>query len=234
MPSGRSPTTISIWRRASNSDRSSGRGNRSLAGDVSIRTRSEPPMPKASLLFTLSLVIAATAGAVLETAGRAAAQNRHSAPQSDRRRTPPRSRVAEHELAQHQPAGDAGVATRPSRAAQLLGFHLLQLHQHRAVAGGLRPPSTAAWGSPSIGVHTPEFPPYAGEHDKGNVERALGEVPYRCIPTRRTTIPAPGTCTASDTGPASCSSTRRARPLRRGGRVPRRRCDVPALGRTDS
>ena len=24
-----------------------------------------------------------------------------------------------------------------------------------------------------IGVHTPEFPPYAGEHDKGNVERAL-------------------------------------------------------------
>jgi len=24
-----------------------------------------------------------------------------------------------------------------------------------------------------IGVHTPEFPPYAGEHDRGNVERAL-------------------------------------------------------------
>ena len=24
-----------------------------------------------------------------------------------------------------------------------------------------------------IGVHTPEFPPYSGEHDKGNVERAL-------------------------------------------------------------
>jgi thiol-disulfide isomerase/thioredoxin len=24
-----------------------------------------------------------------------------------------------------------------------------------------------------IGIHTPEFPPYAGEHDKGNVERAL-------------------------------------------------------------
>jgi thiol-disulfide isomerase/thioredoxin len=24
-----------------------------------------------------------------------------------------------------------------------------------------------------IGVHTPEFPPYAGEHDKGNVARAL-------------------------------------------------------------
>ena len=26
-----------------------------------------------------------------------------------------------------------------------------------------------------IGIHTPEFPPYAGEHDKGNVERALRE-----------------------------------------------------------
>jgi glutathione peroxidase-family protein len=24
-----------------------------------------------------------------------------------------------------------------------------------------------------IGIHTPEFPPYAGEHDKGNVEQAL-------------------------------------------------------------
>ncbi len=24
-----------------------------------------------------------------------------------------------------------------------------------------------------VGIHTPEFPPYAGEHDKGNVERAL-------------------------------------------------------------
>ena len=26
-----------------------------------------------------------------------------------------------------------------------------------------------------IGVHTPEFPPYAGEHDKGNVARALAK-----------------------------------------------------------
>ncbi|HEX4574976.1 MAG TPA: redoxin domain-containing protein, partial [Gemmatimonadales bacterium] len=24
-----------------------------------------------------------------------------------------------------------------------------------------------------IGIHTPEFPPYAGEHDKGNLARAL-------------------------------------------------------------
>jgi thiol-disulfide isomerase/thioredoxin len=24
-----------------------------------------------------------------------------------------------------------------------------------------------------VGIHTPEFPPYAGEHDKGNVEQAL-------------------------------------------------------------
>jgi thiol-disulfide isomerase/thioredoxin len=26
-----------------------------------------------------------------------------------------------------------------------------------------------------IGIHTPEFPPYAGEHDRGNVARALAE-----------------------------------------------------------
>src|SRR2546430_10046425 len=24
-----------------------------------------------------------------------------------------------------------------------------------------------------VGIHTPEFPPYAGEHDKGNLARAL-------------------------------------------------------------
>ncbi|HSD32185.1 MAG TPA: redoxin domain-containing protein [Gemmatimonadales bacterium] len=26
-----------------------------------------------------------------------------------------------------------------------------------------------------IGIHTPEFPPYAGEHDKGNLSRALAQ-----------------------------------------------------------
>ena len=26
-----------------------------------------------------------------------------------------------------------------------------------------------------IGIHTPEFPPYAGEHDRGNVEKALAK-----------------------------------------------------------
>ena len=26
-----------------------------------------------------------------------------------------------------------------------------------------------------VGIHTPEFPPYAGEHDKGNLERALAK-----------------------------------------------------------
>ncbi len=30
-----------------------------------------------------------------------------------------------------------------------------------------------AHGLTIIGVHTPEFPPYAGEHDKGNLARAL-------------------------------------------------------------
>jgi thiol-disulfide isomerase/thioredoxin len=30
-----------------------------------------------------------------------------------------------------------------------------------------------------IGIHTPEFPPYAGEHDRGNVARALKEYDIR-------------------------------------------------------
>jgi thiol-disulfide isomerase/thioredoxin len=30
-----------------------------------------------------------------------------------------------------------------------------------------------------IGIHTPEFPPYAGEHDRANVQRALGQYRIR-------------------------------------------------------
>jgi thiol-disulfide isomerase/thioredoxin len=30
-----------------------------------------------------------------------------------------------------------------------------------------------------IGIHTPEFPPYAGEHDKGNVAKALAKYDIR-------------------------------------------------------
>ncbi len=30
-----------------------------------------------------------------------------------------------------------------------------------------------------IGIHTPEFPPYAGEHDRGNVQRALKQYDIR-------------------------------------------------------
>jgi thiol-disulfide isomerase/thioredoxin len=30
-----------------------------------------------------------------------------------------------------------------------------------------------------IGIHTPEFPPYAGEHDRGNLERALAQYGIR-------------------------------------------------------
>jgi hypothetical protein len=30
-----------------------------------------------------------------------------------------------------------------------------------------------------VGIHTPEFPPYAGEHDRGNVARALSRYAIR-------------------------------------------------------
>ncbi len=35
-----------------------------------------------------------------------------------------------------------------------------------------------------IGIHTPEFPPYAGEHDRSNVERALRQYGIRYPNTR--------------------------------------------------
>lgn len=30
-----------------------------------------------------------------------------------------------------------------------------------------------------VGIHTPEFPPYAGEHDKGNVQKAIARYDIR-------------------------------------------------------
>ena len=41
------------------------------------------------------------------------------------------------------------------------------------------PVSVANRGLTLIGIHTPEFPPYAGEHDRGNVQRALDQYHIR-------------------------------------------------------
>ena len=45
-----------------------------------------------------------------------------------------------------------------------------------AILAGFKTTHTRIWGLTIIGMHTPEFPPYAGEHDKGNPREGLEEI----------------------------------------------------------
>jgi thiol-disulfide isomerase/thioredoxin len=128
-------------------------------------------MPRSVVPVLLSLVAAAGAGAVLESSGRAQAQM----------------------LASH-PAVPAVGAPAPAwqNASWLNADHPLTLSELRGRVVLLNfwvftcsnctntVPSLVDFdrkyrdgGLTLIGIHTPEFPPYAGEHDRGNVERAL-------------------------------------------------------------
>lgn len=56
-----------------------------------------------------------------------------------------------------------------------------------------------------IGIHTPEFPPYAGEHDRGNVAKALAK--YRItypIAQDNDRARKTGVAIVSSIGPVSC------------------------------
>lgn len=127
-------------------------------------------MPRTSLLFTLSIT-AAGAGAVgLESAGRAQAQDRNpllnvrqAGPAPDWRNT--------SWLNANHPIELAELRGR----VVLLNFWVFTCYNCTNTV-----PSLVAFdqryrdqGLTVIGVHTPEFPPYAGEHDKGNLQRAL-------------------------------------------------------------
>lgn len=77
----------------------------------------------------------------------------------------------QHELAQRRPSAAARGAARPGRAAQFTCYNCTSTvpspvefdHSYRDC------------GLTLIGIHTPEFPPYSGEHDKDNLARALAK-----------------------------------------------------------
>ena len=129
-------------------------------------------MPRLALLFFLSLTAVAAGGLALETASRAQAQSRVPL--------------------LNTPAGTASPAPAWRNSSWLNTDHALSLSELKDRVVLLNfwvftcynctntVPSLVDFdrkyrdqGLTLIGIHTPEFPPYAGEHDRGNLERAL-------------------------------------------------------------
>jgi thiol-disulfide isomerase/thioredoxin len=127
-------------------------------------------MARSSIMLLASLVIAGTGAVALEASSRAQAQSRN-----------PLLNVRE-----------PGPAPEWHNASWLNTDHALTLGELRGRVVLLNfwvftcynctntVPSLVDFdrkyrdkGLTIIGIHTPEFPPYAGEHDKGNVQRAL-------------------------------------------------------------
>jgi thiol-disulfide isomerase/thioredoxin len=131
-------------------------------------------MPRPALLFALSLTAAATGGVALESASRAQAQARNpllTAPAAGRRPAPSWRNTSwlnsDHPLTLSELKG----------RVVLLNFWVFTCYNCTNTV-----PSLVDFdrkyrdqGLTLIGIHTPEFPPYAGEHDRANVARALGK-----------------------------------------------------------
>jgi thiol-disulfide isomerase/thioredoxin len=128
-------------------------------------------MPKPIFLFGLSLAAAAS-GAALETASRAAAQTR--IPLLNVPEPTPRPAPSWKNTSWLNTSRPPTLESLRGRVV-LLNFWTFTCYNCRGAI-----PSLVAFdkayrdqGLTLIGMHTPEFPPYAGEHDKANVARAL-------------------------------------------------------------
>ena len=129
-------------------------------------------MSRSSLLFLSSLAAAIAAGAALESSARAQA-----GPQVPLLNAPSRMPApapawtnaswlnADHPLALSELKG----------RVVLLNFWVFTCYNCTNTVPSLVDFDRRyrGQGLTVIGIHTPEFPPYAGEHDKGNVARAL-------------------------------------------------------------
>ena len=128
-------------------------------------------MPRPALLFALSLAAAAAGGLTLESAGRAQAQARN----------PLKVRVESRRPAPEWSNRSWLNTDHPLTLAELKGrVVLLNFWVFTCYNCTNTVPSLVDFdrkyrqqGLTIIGIHTPEFPPYAGEHDRSNVERAL-------------------------------------------------------------
>ena len=163
----------------------------------------EGPVPRLGLTFLLPLAVAATSAAALESASRELERTRRP-PGSERARP----RLEESELAQCRPSAHPLGAEGPRRLPQLLGVHLLQLHQHGALAGGLRPEVPRSRPHPDRDPHR-RVPALRGGARQVERRARRSTNMGSNTPTPRTTTPGPGSSTGSATGPASSSSTRR-------------------------
>ena len=127
-------------------------------------------MPRPSLLFSLSLVISLSAGVALQRATSAPAQTPLFGQARSGVRPAPSWRNTSW-LNAEKPVTLESVRGR----VVLLNFWVFTCYNCTNTV-----PSLVDFdaryrdrGLTLIGIHTPEFPPYAGEHDKGNLARAL-------------------------------------------------------------
>ena len=129
-------------------------------------------MPRSALLLSFSLAAAAAGGLALESASRAQAQARDP--------------LLNVRLEGRRPAPDWSNRSwlntdHPLTLSELKGrVVLLNFWVFTCYNCTNTVPSLVDFdrkyrqrGLTLVGIHTPEFPPYAGEHDRGNVERAL-------------------------------------------------------------
>ena len=128
-------------------------------------------MPRPGLLFTLSLAVALIIGVVLQHAAGASAQ----VPLLGQTRSAGvRPAPAWHNTTWLNTDKPVTLESQRGRVV-LLNFWVFTCYNCTNTV-----PSLVDFdakyrdrGLTLIGIHTPEFPPYAGEHDKGNVARAL-------------------------------------------------------------
>jgi len=129
-------------------------------------------MPRSALLLSFSLAAAAAGGLALESASRAQAQARDpllNVRLEGRRPAPEWSNRSwlntDHPLTLSELKG----------RVVLLNFWVFTCYNCTNTVPSLVDfdRKYRQQGLTLVGIHTPEFPPYAGEHDRGNVERAL-------------------------------------------------------------
>jgi thiol-disulfide isomerase/thioredoxin len=127
-------------------------------------------MPRPSLLFTLSLVLAVAVAAVSQHAGGALAQT----PLLGQTRTGVGPAPSWHNTSWLNTDQPVTLESLRGRVV-LLNFWVFTCYNCTNTVPSLVDLDSKyrERGLTIIGIHTPEFPPYAGEHDKGNVARAL-------------------------------------------------------------
>jgi thiol-disulfide isomerase/thioredoxin len=129
-------------------------------------------MPKTVLLFALSLAVATSAGGVIETISPAGAQVR--VPLLGIPRPAPRPAPAWRNKSWLNTDKPLTLESQRGRVV-LLNFWVFTCYNCTNTVPSLvdLDHKYRDQGLTIIGVHTPEFPPYSGEHDKANVQRAL-------------------------------------------------------------